>query len=458
MYKNLILILALSFVGCSFKPPMPQVNGEFTYSIEASNINQKWWENFHDESLNSLITQALKNNSNLALASLNVQGARERLSLVDKDFLPSLSISANAKRGQSSREVPPFVKNTSSNLSLTAILNYEIDLWGRVKNKSNSAKSLYKASKYDYDGARLGLASSVAKAYFLLIAQKMEKAILEKTIKTYKNTMNYQKKQLDFGEISKLSYLQSVGEYQNAKVRLISIKNNLDLAQSALALLVGKDFDDILHKNFKTSKMLPRPPKVPSGISADVLLNRPDIASSYEKIKSSNYLIGVAKSAHLPTLSLTAAFGYQSDDLGNILRSSANIWNLAGQFAGKLFDFGRISKNVDIAKLGQDMEVKRYEIAVKTALNEVRNALNSYKNINQKNKNINSLLNSQEKIYKLSQTMFKEGEISQLQLLDAQRILLNVKLQNIEAKLGMINSIVDIYKAFGGGFSLDHKK
>lgn len=449
----LIFTIALVFIGCSFKPNMPNVNNDFTNSIDSSKVSNEWWKNFNDEKLNHLIIKGFKNNSTLQLASLNVEKARQTLSLRNKDFLPSITATANGNRMQNSGEIasrPPQMR--IDDFSISAFLNYEVDLWGRVRNMSNAAQSIYKATKYDFDSAKITIASNIATTYFTLITFNKEQEILEDTLEAYKKTKDYQKKQFDAGAISELTYLQSVGEYESARVRLSKIKNNINLTQSALAFLVGDGLNDILYTKFVTSKTLPKAPEIPSGISSDVLLNRADVASAYEKIKSSNYLIGVAKSAYFPTLSLTGAFGYQSESLGNLFLSNANIWSLGASLAGKIFDFGRTSINVDIAKLNQDINVINYDIAVKSALTEVRNALNSRESALQTQQYLTTFLKSQNRIYELSKDMFNEGYTTQLQLLDSQRILLNAKIQNAESKLSVINSTVAIYKAFGGGF------
>lgn len=452
-YKSMIISSVLLFTGCSLKPDMPMLNQEFNATIQTTDISKQWWKSFKDEKLDALVEKALKNNSNLKLAGLNIENARYSLSLAKKDYLPTLNASATPKRIKTSEKT--FGSTSSyrySDFSLSAILNYEVDLWGRVRDTANARNSLFKATEYDYDTARVSIASNVATTYFTLITYNKQKEILTDTLEAYKKTMNYQKKQFNAGAISELTYLQSVGEYESARVRLSGVQNSIDLTQSALAILVGNGLDEILYKEYKTSKVLPTIPDIPSGVSSDILLNRADIASAYEKIKSSNYLVGVARSAYFPTLSLTGTFGFGSEKFSELFSSSATMWTLGASLAGNLLDFGRTSNNVDIAKINQDINVENYNLAVKTALNEVRDALNSRKNALKTKEYQSSFLKSQNRIYDLAKDMFDEGYTTQLQLLDAQRILLNAKIQNAESKLAVINSVVGVYKAFGGGF------
>lgn len=459
-YKSIIISTVLLFAGCSLKPDMPKLDQEFNATIKTTSVSKQWWKSFEDERLNALVEKALENNSNLKLAALNIENARYSLSLAKKDYLPTISASASPSRVRTSGESYTSFGNRYlyNDYSISAALNYEVDLWGRVRDTANSNEAVFKATKYDYDTARVTIASNVATTYFTLITYNKEKEILKDTLEAYKKTMNYQKKQFNAGAISELTYLQSVGEYESARVTLSNVQKSIDTTQGALALLVGSGLDEILYKNYEVSKVLPQIPDVPSGISSDILLNRADVASAYEQVKSSNYLVGVARSAYFPTLSLTGTFGYQSDSLSDLFKSNANIWTLGGSLAGKVLDFGRTSNNVDIAKINQDIHVVSYNLAVKSALNEVRDALNNRKNALKTQEYQTSFLKSQNRIYSLSKDMYDEGYTTQLQLLDAQRILLNAKIQNAESKLNVINSIVGIYKAFGGGFQTPKEK
>lgn len=453
MHKFLYIILPLIITGCSLKPDMPKIEAEFSYSYETSQIKDSWWEDFNDERLNSLVKSTLKNNTDLSLARLNLEKANEILNLRNKDFLPNLAFNAGAKKMQSSGESYTKAPQARVNdFSLGAMLSYEIDLWGRVKNSSNAAKSNYNATKYDYEAAKQSIISQTTTTYFQLIALNLQKDILNSTIKTYEETRDYRKRQLDEGAVSNLIYWQSIAELENAKVRLSDIENAIDLTYSALSFMSGENLDGILYKKVKYSKNLPNEPKIPEGISSDLLLKRADIASAYERLKASNFLVGVAKTEYFPSLSLTGAFGYQSDELDRIFNHNANLWSFGGSFMGKILDFGRTKTKIKLSELDQNLTLKNYEKSVRIAFYEVRDALNLRKNTKLKQKFTHALLESQSKIYTLAKSRFDEGYSSHLELLDAQRALLQTQIQAISSDLEVIKSIVGIYKSFGGGF------
>lgn len=453
-----IFIFAVFLAGCSFRPELPNIDTTFeaTYSFETSDINDRWWEEFKDENLNSLISEALKNNIDLKLAYLNLQKAEASLGVARADLLPSVNLNAGATRTESSGET--YTGQNSARYSSYTInlgLNYEVDLWGRVKNSIEAADATLKATKFDYDTARLGIASSVATGYFTLVSLNMREQVLKDTLKSYEETLEFRQTQLNLGSIDNITYLQSKAQVQSARVSLVEVQNSISSALTSLSVLTNKSNDEILNSAIKSSKLLPKEPDIKAGISSDILLRRSDVASAYESLKSTNALIGVAKADYFPTISLTGLFGFASDDLGRLFVSNANTWSLGGNLTQKIFDYGRTKNRVLVARTNEQISALNYEKTVKTALSEVKDALVSRENAKLNQKNVKELLNSQEKIYKLATDLFNEGYTSHLELLDAQRNLLNAKLQDISANLNLINSVVGVYKTFGGGFKLE---
>ncbi|QKG28472.1 efflux transporter outer membrane subunit [Campylobacter sp. RM16187] len=457
MRNLLIIAVAIFFAGCSFRPELPNVdtNFEATYQL-ITDIKDRWWEEFGDENLNVIVEEALNNNIDLKIAFLNLQKAEASLGIASADLFPSVNLNAGATRARTSGETYTKQDNVKyTNHSLNFGLNYEIDLWGRVKNSIEASKSSLKASKFDYDSARLTIASNIAKSYFTLVALNMREKVLSDTLKNYEEIMKFRKTQLEFGSVDNITFLQSKAQVDSAKASLVDIKNSISLALNSLSIMSGKSNDEILKGVIKSSKKLPKEPEVKAGISADILLRRSDVASAYETLKGTNALVGVSRAAYYPSISLTGLFGFVSEDLARLFVSNATNWSLGGSLTQKIFDHGRIKNNVKIAETNEQIAALNYEKTIKTALGEVKNALISRQNAKLSEQSIKELLNSQQKIYKIAKSKFDEGYSSHLELLDAQRNLLATELQNISANLNVINSVVEIYKAFGGGFKLE---
>ena len=456
--KAFILITAAFLAGCSFRPDMPNVDTNFTstYTFETSDVRDLWWKEFHDENLNILVESALEKNTNLRIAYLNLEKAKASLGVAEASLLPGVNLNVGYTKAKSSGETytkQPQTRYRTSSINLG--LNYEIDLWGRVRNSVLAANESLNASKFDYDSARLSLSSSVAKSYFTLVSLNMQEAVLQETLKTYEATLALRKTQLDLGGINEMTYLQSKAAVESAKMSLISVLNLKSKALTSLAILTGKNNDEILKGAVASSKTLPASPEISAGISSDILLRRSDVAKALADLKATNALVGVAKADYFPTISLTGLLGFTSVDFENIFVGNANTWSIGGSLVQKIFDYGRTKNNVRVAETNEQIAAVTYEATVRSALGEVRDALISRQNAKLSLDQVKNLLQSQQKIYSLAKDQYNAGYIGHLELLDAQRNLLQAKLQDISAKLDEVDSAVEVYRALGGGFKID---
>ena len=456
--KAFILITAAFLAGCSFRPDMPNVDTNFTstYTFETSDIRDLWWKEFHDENLNSLVESALEKNTNLRIAYLNLEKAKASLGIAEADLLPGVNLNVSYTKAKTSGETytgQPQTRYRSSSINLG--LNYEIDLWGRVRNSVLAANENLNASKFDYDSARLSLSSSVAKSYFALVSLNMQEAVLKETLKTYEDTLALRKTQLDLGGINEMTYLQSKAEVERAKTSLTSVLNSKSQALTSLAILTGKSNDEILKGAVASAQNLPSSPEIKAGISSDVLLRRSDVAKALADLKATNALVGVARAQYFPTISLTGLFGFASDEFDRIFMGSASVWSLGANLTQKIFDFGRTKNNVRVAETNEQIAAITYEATVRSALGEVRDALISRQNAKLSLDQVKNLLQSQQKIYSLAKDQYNAGYIGHLELLDAERNLLQAKLQDVSAKLDEVDSAVEVYRALGGGFKVD---
>lgn len=447
MNKIITILIAALISGCSLRPDMIEIQQEYRYQMDVYSINESWWESFGDEKLNALIQKSLKNNSDLLIALNNIEKARVSLRLDRIEYLPNISL-----QGEASKSDKGYNNPTVEQFSLSAVLSYELDLWGRVRNKANASEAIYNATKFDYESARISLASSVANSYFLLISLKEQEKILQDTLDSYIKSVEYRAVQLESGEIDELVYAQTVAAADGAKAQLAQLQIEISQANSALAILVGESLDEILYANVDTASNLPTLPDVPSGISSEILLKRADIASAIERLRSSNYLIGVARTQWLPQISITGMFGYTSNELDELISSNRSVWNIGGSLIAPLLDFGRAYNNVELANLEQNASFLAYDKAVKSAFGEIRTALDSRKNSIIKATSTANLVTSQQKVYDIAQSRYDAGYSSHLELLDSQRSLLSAKLSLSSANLEAVNSVVAVFKAFGGGF------
>lgn len=453
--KSFITVVAASLLlaGCSFKPVTPLKDASYKATYTSTNISDTWWKDFKDPNLNRLVDSALSHNSDLALALNNIEIARVSLGLSKLDYLPNFGYGISGG-GQNNLPMSPNA-NASEAYSANINMSYEIDLWGRVRNSVRANEATYLATRYDYDTARLTIASNVVTAYFRLLFLKEQETILQETLSSYTKTLNFRKNQLNAGVISSIVYYQAQAQVDSAKAQLTQVRNELSSANTALALLTGKNYNEILYKNVVTDRnSLPSMPMVPNGVPSDLLLHRADVASALERLRASNFLVGVSRAGYFPTFSLTGNLGYMSSDFNRLFTTTANSWNIAGSLVGPLLDFGRTSKRVEISNLEQNASFINYDKTLKNAFGEVRDALVSRQNALLSQGSMRNLYNSQQKVYNIANNRYRAGYSDNLELLDAQRQLLSARLGLASSNLAVANSVVGVYKALGGGFTL----
>lgn len=447
------LTLGILLCGCNFKPVTPQKQTSFKADYVSTNVSTQWWKSFNDPQLNALIQSALEQNSDLQTALNNVEYARVNLGLNKLEYLPNVNLSGSAVRQNNFGNQPD--RNSHGSYQIGAVLSYEIDFWGRVRNSVDSARSRFNATKYDYETAKNTITSTVATTYFTLLALKQQEKILKDSLKSYQDTQNYRKKQLDAGAVSEIVFYQAKAAVQSAEASLISVQNQLSAAQTSLNILTGKSYDEILRGTAQTAAKMPNAPQIPSGIPSDVILHRPDVASSLENLRSSNFLVGVAKAGYFPTFSLTGSAGYASGEFDRLFTASASTWNIGGSLVGPLLDFGRQKRRVELANLEQNASFIAYDKALKTAFGDVRDALIGVQNAKLRQASLADLVASQSKIYSNASSRYQAGYSDHLEFLDSQRNLLSAQLNKVQTDLDVLSATVNAYKALGGGFSIE---
>ena len=459
--RNLILILTAFFIGaCSLKPSLKINEANYTSMDDNISIAKEWWKDFNDNNLNLLVEKALKNNADLKIAYINLEQAAAQLGIDRSDLLPKLDGSASANRGKSAINAPSNRTGDFSygnNFQMGLNLSYEVDLWGKYRDNYNASYEALKASEFDYEAARLSIVSSVVQMYFNSANAYENMQIYKQTMEAYTQTYELKRSLYEIGAIGEYELAQSKAELESVKAQYTSAIDTKESYLKALKILVASDLDDILYKEEDYQKFTQFAKSLPEGISSTILLQRPDINAALSRLTQQNYLVGVARTAFLPSLSLTGLLGFESGDLDTLVKDGSKTWNVGGNFLMPIFHWGEIYQNVNLAKLSKDKAFVSYENTLKTAFAEVRYALSQRKTSLQNYENYKALLEAQQKIYDLASIRYENGSIPLIEYLDARRNLLSAKISYANANYLMANSIVEVIKAFGGGFKVSEK-
>ena len=440
--------------GCSlspnFKQPQSEIPSEFA-NQNNKEVSQEWWKDFNDPMLNLLVEEALKNNLDLAIAMQRVEQARNSWNYARSDRYPSLDI-----KGSGAREKAPKQDKESyyNNFSLSGVLNYEFDLWGKMRDMDRAQYAQFLAQKASRDIIKLSLIANVAQSYFGIITLNNQVEISKKTLKTREENYLYRKKEFEAGKISEIDMQQAKSQLASVKGQLQSIMMEQNAAQTSLMILLGRNAKELFSANVSKDGMeLPKPPVVPVNLPSSILENRPDIEAATQKLKSANFSIGVARSAYFPTISLSGLAGYVSPEFDRLVNDSHSTWNYGGNFIANLINFGRTSANVRISKAKYEEMLLEYGKTVQVAFGEVRDGLFNYEITEKKVESLNEQVSALSRAVVLAQLRYEEGYSTYLEVLNMQNSLFIAELDEQKAKLESLSAAINLYKAFGGGWN-----
>ncbi|WP_333803948.1 efflux transporter outer membrane subunit [Sulfurospirillum sp.] len=458
IYYSAVLALVLS--GCSLSPELnvPQTQFPQAYRADVKSetgyVDGAWWSGYHDEKLSALIEEALNNNYDLQTAMANISLARASLSLSTSNRYPSLDVQGSGQRVRSSADTfNSKAHNTYNDFSLSAVLSYELDLWGKYKEAEASSRASLIATYAAKDTVKISLASSVAESYFTLISLYEQLDITNETIKAREEGLKRNESKYTLGAIAKGTLLSDRAELNSAQITKDALEQSIALQQSALAVLVGKSPEAIAaFSKDGLPRVLPSDIVVPSNLPSELLTKRPDIKQAEENLKAANANIGVARAAYFPSISLSGALGFESTQLSNLMKSQSGMNSFGGSLASPLFNMGKTSSNVESAKANKELAEITYAKTVQQAFQEAYDALNKRHTLTQKFEHQLAYEKNIEQVYLLAKKQYESGYGDYLTLLDAKRNLLSAKLASSQTKQALLSSGVSLYKSLGGGW------
>ncbi|MBZ7949597.1 efflux transporter outer membrane subunit [Campylobacter molothri] len=451
--------LGLFISACSLSPNLNIPEANYTFANDKqnnNNIDQKWWKEFEDDHLNKLVNLALKNNSDLKIAYIHLKQASAQLGIDFSNLMPKFDASANALRSKTSINAPTNKSgqfNYGNDFKIGLNLSYEIDLWGKYRDSYRASKSSFEASQYDYEAARLSIISNTVQTYFNLVNAYENENILQQAYEAAQEIYRINNEKFSTGTTGEYELSQAKANLESISLQYNQAQLNKENYLKALKILTSNDLNDILYQDQDYQTFNLKEFDIPTGITSEILLQRPDISSSLEKLMQKNYLIGVARSAFLPSLSLTGLLGFESNDLDTLVKNGSKTWNIGGSFLMPIFHWGEINENINLAKLNKDEAFINYENTLKTAFGEIRYALISRKNIRLQYDNALSSEQAYKRIYEIAKERYDIGEMSLQDYLEARQNWLNSQINFNNTKYSYANSIVDVIKAFGGGFN-----
>jgi len=487
MMKLIPVAVALLLSACSLIPTYVRPEAPVAATFPGNPVQVagqpaaatvSWQSYFTDARLQRLIGIALRNNSDLRVAVLNIEEARATYQIQRSAQFPTL----NAAAGGTRQRPALSGQGITAGVGVTA---YELDVFGRIASLKDSALAQFLATEEARKAVQISLISSVANGWLTLIADDELLELTRQTLKTQQESVRLSRLRFDNGVASELDFQLANGQAEAARATYAQQQRQRLLDENALVLLLGESIPADLLPVVSMAPLVDmastappafgaRPaassvptldtapdglaamavmPELPIGLPSDLLAQRPDIRQAEQTLLAANANIGAARAAFFPRISLTASAGSASGSLSGLFKGAAQAWSFAPQISLPIFDFGKNQAGLDSAKVQRSIAVAQYGKAIQTAFREVSDALAGRATLGEQLRAARAQAASATVRFKLSDLRFRNGIASALDLLDAQRSLFSAQQLAVQARLLLLENQVALYKVLGGGWT-----
>lgn len=459
----LVTLLALLASGCMVGPDYvrPPVETPTAWRLSEQDArdlaNTVWWEQLGDPVLNDLVATALHENKDLMIAAARVDQFAGNYGIVRSGLFPQVGAGYEVRRQRDVSAVVVGAGGDETYNSYNAVLNasWEIDIWGRLRRQTEAARAQLLASEEGRRGVILSLVGSVAGAYINLRDLDRQLEIARATAKSRGESYEIFKLRFEGGIISVLELSQNRSQYEEALATIPPLEKAIAQQENGLSVLLGRNPGPIPRGKDIDHLTLPA---IPAGLPSDLLERRPDIRRTEQDLIAANALIGAAKAAYFPTISLTGLFGYASTSLSNLFDSQSKVWSYGAPITMPIFTAGAIAGQVQAAEAQQQQALFAYQKAIQEAFREVNDALISQNRTREQLKAQRRQVEALQQYAATARLRYDNGYTSYIEVLDAERSLFNVQLQYTQTQQIEFQSLINLYLAMGGGWVSEAEK
>lgn len=461
--RLLPLMAALVLAGCASGPAIddaalpvtPQAykeqtadGGRWTQAVAAeATARGEWWKAFKDPVLDDLVARADVNNGSIQVAAARLAQARALARSADADRLPQAGLRAGGNRlkDATTGNIPATV------YSAGAVLSYETDLFGKLSDASRAAKLDAESRAGLLQSTRLLVQSQVAQTYLNLRALDVERELVRDTVTAYRGSLDLTERRYRAGDVAELDVARVAAEVAANESEALSLDRSRAALEHSLAVLVGE-----VASNFHVAPVAWNTalPVIPAGVPSTVLARRPDVSAAQNTLLAAQARAGAAKKAWFPDLTLTASGGYASADLGDLFKWSARVWGVGALLSLPVFDGGRRSAGIQSAQAEFDAQLATYRDQILGAFRDVEDQLSALRLLEAQSEAQGRAVASASRATVLSDSRYRNGLVSQLDLLDAQRSELRNRRQALQVKSAQYQATVGLIRALGGSWEV----
>jgi multidrug efflux system outer membrane protein len=423
-------------------------------AVETQSIaNLPWWDILKDQDLQKLVRISLDENKDLMAAVASVEEFQARLAIARIDFTPQITANGNAPvLGRLNKvNIPGFPTFTS--YYLDGNLSWELDIWGRVRRANEAARADLLAREENRRAVILELVSGVAQAYFDLRQLDMQLGIAKSTLQSWEESVRIAQARLRQGMIPRLDADQFEAERANAAARAAELERQVVQKENELSVLLGRNPGEIPRGQLLTEQVVP--PEVPAGLPSELLQRRPDILQSEQQLAAATARIGVAQANRFPQITLTGILGVASPQLSNLIGSNSKFGAAGLGLAGPVLNAKTLGYEQRAVEAQARQAMAQYEKTVLVAFKEVEDALVGVRTSRQQAQAQEDQVKALRSALHLAELRYRGGVSNYLDVLTAKRSLFDAELALTSTRRLHLVSIVQLYKALGGGWSPD---
>ena len=464
--------LALAVAGCK----LPQLVGrDVRRSVPAtypsspqdtiSTARVRWQEFFTDPNLKVLIDSALQHNQELNITQQELQIARNEIQARKGEYLPSVTLGAQAALDRVSRytiqgatedqiNIQPDRRTPDplGNLQLGAYASWEVDIWHKLRNARKSAATRYLASVEGRNFTITNLIAEIANSYYELLALDNQLAILQQSIEIQDNALKVVRQEKEAARVTELAVKRFEAQIQNTTSLQYATRQRIVETENRINFLLGRYPQPIVRNDAEFNNLVP--PTIQTGVPAQLLSNRPDIRQAEQNLVAAKLDVQVARANFYPSLGISGGVGFGAFKPGLLFTTPGSLlYSIAGDLSAPLINRNGIKALYSTANALQLQAVYNYERTVLNAYIEVANQLANINNLqlgyDAKLKEVQALSLS----IRISNSLFKSVRADYTEVLFTQRDALNARFDLTETKMKQLNATVNVYRALGGGWN-----
>lgn len=462
-----LVCLTLCLHGCSAVGPNYQSPSTQSLPVGylgeggSESVAQAWQRLLDDPVLAELQQTALAGNPDLALALARVEQARAQQRVQDATTAPGLNLGLQTSEDQLSKNselfanAPP-VQNLRTRFNNTQIgfdASWEIDLFGYQRRLSEGAQARSQAQDARAQDARLSLLAEVARQYLALRVAQQRQRLAQAQLQDLDREIAITHVAVGQGELAHSDAQRLQAQRDNFAASLPNLALAERQALAALSTLCARAAAE-LQARVAEPRTLPEVPPIPAtGLPAELLRQRPDVRAAERDWAAASADVGVATALQYPRLSLVGSGGWQSVKQGELLNTASDFWSLGPRLSLPLLNGARLASQVQANQAALSAAQASYRKAVLGAVADVEAALSRMAQNEQRRAQLQRAQSNQADLLRLIQLQFEAGEVSRLNVLEAQRSLNTQQDQVLQAQGESLTALVAIYKALGGGWA-----